>query len=52
MLDMFFKACMLGCRAAKALMEANVKLLPDQVKILDDPQVSKVSGQAELPHCN
>ena len=30
MLDMLYDAGMLGCRAANALMKANVKLLLDQ----------------------
>ena len=36
-LDMLFEAGMLECRAADAPMEANVKQLPDQREILDDP---------------
>ena len=37
MLDMLSEECMLGCKAANALIKANVKLLPDLGDILDDP---------------
>ena len=37
MLDMIFEECILRCRAAGTPMKANVKLLPDQEEILDDP---------------
>ena len=37
MLDMLSKVYTLGCRAVNAPMKANAKLLPDQGKILDDP---------------
>ena len=36
MLDMLSEAGILGCRATDALIEANIKLLPDQNEILDD----------------
>ena len=37
MLDMIFEKCMLRCRAVGTPMKTNVKLLPDQEEILDDP---------------
>jgi len=41
--DMLSKTGMLKCKAIDALMEANIKLLPDQRDILNDPKVSSVS---------
>ena len=53
MIDMLSEACMLACRAVDASVEANVKLLPDQWEILDDPDryqrlVSKLNYQPLL----
>jgi len=43
-LDMLSEACMLGCRAANASIEANVKLLPDQGRTSNDSGRYQFSG--------